>query len=101
MILIYELMAIGLYRRLMESGVMPGRDLAVIGFRDAPRARFLQPSLSCFRISLYDLGVALGRMLLANMQAYREFYPNESRNIVWPLELIMGESDAFQVGVMA
>ncbi|MGO7932330.1 substrate-binding domain-containing protein, partial [Rhizobium ruizarguesonis] len=47
-ILIYELMAIGLYRRLMESGVMPGRDLAVIGFRDAPRERFLQPSLSCF-----------------------------------------------------
>ncbi|NKK45638.1 substrate-binding domain-containing protein [Rhizobium leguminosarum] len=100
-ILIYELMAIGLYRCLMESGVMPGRDLAVIGFRDAPRARFLQPSLSCFRMSLYDLGVELGRMLLANMPVYREFYPGDGRNIIWPLELMAGESDAFRVGVMA
>ncbi|MGO7565877.1 substrate-binding domain-containing protein, partial [Rhizobium johnstonii] len=76
------LMAIGLYRRLMESGVMPGRDLAVVGFRDAPRSRFLQPALSCFRISLYDLGVALGRMLLANMPAYLEFYPGDGGNII-------------------
>ncbi|AGS24078.1 LacI family transcriptional regulator protein (plasmid) [Rhizobium etli] len=97
-ILIYELMAIGLYRRLMESGVMPGRDLAVIGFRDAPRARFLQPSLSCFRMSLYDLGIALGQMLLAHMPAYRALYPNAGRNIIWPLELVSGESDAFEVG---
>ncbi len=97
-ILIYELMAIGLYRRLMESGVMPGRDLAVIGFRDAPRARFLQSSLSCFRMSLYDLGIALGRTLLANMPAYRQFYPDDGRNVVWPLELVPGESDAFDPG---
>ncbi|RUM15008.1 LacI family DNA-binding transcriptional regulator [Rhizobium phaseoli] len=96
-ILIYELMAIGLYRRLMESGVMPGRDLAVIGFRDAPRARFLQPPLSCFRMSLYDLGVALGQMLLAHMPAYREYYSTDGGNIIWPLELVAGESDAFQL----
>ncbi|WP_064685268.1 substrate-binding domain-containing protein [Rhizobium bangladeshense] len=96
-ILIYELMAIGLYRRLMESGVQPGRDLAVIGFRDAPRARFLQPSLSCFRMSLYDLGVALGQMLLAHMPAYRDFYSDAGSNMIWPLELVAGESDAFQL----
>ncbi|PDT34382.1 LacI family transcriptional regulator [Rhizobium sp. M10] len=96
-ILIYELMAIGLYRRLMESGVQPGRDLAVIGFRDAPRARFLQPSLSCFRMSLYDLGVALGEMLVARMPAYRDFYSDAGGNMIWPLELVAGESDAFQL----
>jgi DNA-binding LacI/PurR family transcriptional regulator len=99
-ILIYELMAIGLYRRLTEAGVVPGRDIAVIGFRDAPRARFLQPSLSCFRMSLYDLGIALGQMLLANMPAYRKFYPDAGRNVVWPLELVPGESDAFQAVAM-
>lgn len=100
-ILIYELMAIGLYRRLMESGVLPGRDLAVIGFRDAPRSRFLQPSLTCFRMSLYDLGVKLGRMLLANMPAYAEFYPGDGHNTLWPLELVPGESDVFQVAAEA
>jgi DNA-binding LacI/PurR family transcriptional regulator len=69
----------------------------VIGFRDAPRARFLQPSLSCFRISLYDLGVALGEMLLARMPAYRDFYSDAGGNMIWPLELVAGESDAFQL----
>ncbi|MBX5131994.1 LacI family DNA-binding transcriptional regulator [Rhizobium lentis] len=96
-ILIYEIMAIGLYRRLIESGVLPGRDLAVIGFRDAPRARFLQPSLSCFRMSLHDLGIAIGQTLLASMPAYRGLYPDGGRNIIWPLELSPGESDAFEV----
>ncbi|MBX4935947.1 LacI family DNA-binding transcriptional regulator [Rhizobium bangladeshense] len=97
-ILIYEIMAIGLYRRLTESGILPGRDLAVIGFRDAPRARFLQPSLSCFRMSLHDLGIAIGQTLLSNMPAYRAFYPDGGRNIIWPLELVSGESDAFEIG---
>lgn len=100
-ILIYEIMAIGLYRRLMESGVLPGRDLAVIGFRDAPRARFLQPSLSCFRMSLHDLGIAIGQTLLASMPAYRALYPDGGRNIIWPLELAPGESDAFEVEAQA
>lgn len=48
-ILIYELMAIGLYRRLMEAGIVPGREIAVVSFREAPRAKFLQPALTCFR----------------------------------------------------
>ncbi|MEZ2131802.1 MULTISPECIES: substrate-binding domain-containing protein [unclassified Sinorhizobium] len=94
-ILIYELMAIGLYRRLMESEVIPGRDLAVIGFREEPRAKFLQPALTCFRMSLHDLGVELAEMLLANMPAYGQFYPKQSRSTIWPLELVPGESDAF------
>jgi hypothetical protein len=52
-------------------------------------------------MSLYDLGVELGRMLLANMPVYREFYPGGGRNIIWPLELMAGESDAFRVEVIA
>ncbi|QRM46388.1 substrate-binding domain-containing protein [Rhizobium sp. BG4] len=94
-ILIYELMAIGLYRRLVEAGVMPGRDLAIIGFREEPRGRFLQPSLTCFRMSLRDLGIELAETLLATMPAYAETYPRGARNTIWPLELVPGESDAF------
>jgi DNA-binding LacI/PurR family transcriptional regulator len=94
-ILIYELMAIGLYRRLMEAGVVPGRDLAVIGFREEPRAKFLQPTLTCFRMSLRDLGVELAETLLATMPSYAAHYPKGARNTIWPLELVPGESDAF------
>ncbi|TIX91161.1 substrate-binding domain-containing protein [Rhizobium sp. P44RR-XXIV] len=96
-ILIYELMAIGLYRRVMESDIIPGRDIAVVGFREAPRAKFLQPALTCFRTSLHDLGVELAEILLSNMPAYNHIYPTAKRQTTWPLELVPGESDAFHL----
>lgn len=96
-ILIYELMAIGLYRRVMEAGIIPGRDIAVVGFREAPRAKFLQPALTCFRTSLHDLGVELAEILLSSMPAYNHIYPKTKRQTTWPLELVPGESDAFQL----
>ena len=92
-ILNYELLALGLYRRLGESGLRPGRDLAVIGFREAPMSRFLSPALTCFRVSLRDLGVALGEALLASMPAYADIYPQGTVRRIWPLELVPGESD--------
>ncbi len=96
-LLIYELMAIGLYRRLNESGVRPGRDIAVIGFREEPQARFLSPTLTCFRLSLRDLGIALGESLLAALPAYAGIYPQGIVHKIWPLELVPGESDAFRL----
>lgn len=96
-LLIYELMAIGLYRRLNESGVRPGRDIAVIGFREEPQARFLSPTLTCFRLSLRDLGITLGESLLASLPAYAETYPQGLVHKIWPLELVPGESDAFRL----
>ena len=92
-VLIYELMAIGVYRRLNEAGMLPGRDIAVIGFRESPLARFLSPALTCFRMSLRDLGISLGESLLAAMPAYAHIYPHGIVNKIWPMELIPGESD--------
>lgn len=92
--LIYEQMAIGLYRRFNEIGLVPGRDIAVIGFRESPLSRFLSPTLTSFRLSLRDLGVALGESLLASMPAYADIYPQGLVQRVWPMELIPGESDA-------
>jgi DNA-binding LacI/PurR family transcriptional regulator len=92
-VLIYELMAIGVYRRLNEAGMTPGRDMAVIGFRESPLARFLSPALTCFRMSLRDLGIGLGESLLASMPAYSHIYPQGIVNKIWPMELVAGESD--------
>ena len=96
-LLIYELMAIGLYRRLSDAGVQPGRDIAVIGFREEPQARFLSPSLTCFRLSLRDLGIALGESLLATVPGFSAHYPHEIARKVWPLEMVPGGSDAFRL----
>lgn len=95
-LLVYELLAIGLYRRLNEGGMAPGRDIAVIGFREGPQARFLSPALTCFRMSLHDLGVTLGESLLAALPAFRKIYPFGTVQKIWPLELVPGESDDFR-----
>lgn len=91
--LIYEMMAIGLYRRLTEAGVRPGRDIAVVSFRESALSRFLSPTLTSFRISLRTVGVALAEALLASMPDYAEQYPLGLVHRVLPLELVEGESD--------
>jgi len=93
LILIYELMAIGLYRRLAEVKLRAGQDLAVIGFREGPSGQFLEPRLTSFRMSLRDLGVSVGKTLLSTMPAYSSFYPQQPKHIVWPMQLIPGDSD--------
>jgi DNA-binding LacI/PurR family transcriptional regulator len=91
-ILVYELLAVGFYRGLNEAGLEPGKDMAVIGFRDAPLAKFLSPSLTCYHVSLRDLGIALGESLLASMPAYAEIYPQGIVHKIWPLQLVEGDS---------
>lgn len=97
LILIYEFMAVGVYRRLQEEGLAPGKDLAIIGFRESPLASFLTPRLSCFRLSLRDLGVGLGESLLASMPAFADVYPRGIVHKVWPMEFVAGGSDAMDV----
>lgn len=92
-ILVNENMAIGLYRRLYEAGLQPGRDIAVIGFRESPQSRFLSPTLTCFRISLRDLGIRLAEAMLSALPAFENQYPREKIELIWPMELVPGESD--------
>ncbi|GHA18664.1 LacI family transcriptional regulator [Devosia pacifica] len=92
-ILHYELLAIGLYSRLHDAGLVPGNDLSIISFRESPISRFLSPRLTCFRLSLRELGVALGEALLASMPKYAEHYPQGVVQRVWPMEMVVGESD--------
>ncbi|MDL2410239.1 LacI family DNA-binding transcriptional regulator [Rhizobium calliandrae] len=93
-LLIQETMAMGLYQRLGEAGLQPGKDLAVIGFRENPVCRYLTPSLTCFRIDLKRYGARLGEMIIAELDAEakgadRTDFVHE----VWPMELVPGKSD--------
>lgn len=93
-ILSYELMAVGLYHRMDELGLAPGRDLSVIGLRESAQSRSLFPRLTCYRINLLDLGVALGDALVASMPRHAggKSAPRVTR--LWPIELVPGDSDA-------
>jgi DNA-binding LacI/PurR family transcriptional regulator len=93
-VLVNETIAIGFYRGLMEAGVRPGRDIAVIGPR-SPHSHFLSPRLTCFQLSLRDLGEALAEALLATMPEYAKLYPQGVTRKIWPMTLVEGESDAF------
>ncbi|GCA50381.1 putative HTH-type transcriptional repressor ExuR [Sinorhizobium sp. KGO-5] len=95
-LLVNETIAIGFYQGLSEAGVRPGRDIAVIG-RYSPHAHFLSPPLTCFRLSLRNLGIALAETLLSTMPAFKHHYPQAPVNAVWPMELVEGESDGFLV----
>ena len=94
-LLIYELAAIGIYRRLAEAGLEPGRDFAVIGFRDDPSIHFLQPALTCFGLSLGELGRSLGTAVLSQIPRLQNQFPAGPIELVQPLELRPGDSDRF------
>lgn len=92
-LLIYEVTAIGLYRRLGELGLLPGKDLAVVGFRDEPTVRFLMPSVTCFSVSLHQLGVSVAEALLSQTPAYAERYPQRVVQMLCPFTIRPGDSD--------
>ena len=92
-LLVYEMMAIGLYQRLHELGLTPGRDLAVVAFQDRANIRMLSPPITAFHLSLHDLGVGVGEAVLAQMPAYAETYPLGLVQKRWPLTLPAGDAD--------
>ena len=92
-LLIYEMISIGLYRRLEELRKRPGRDLAIIAFRDEPAIRFLSPAVTRFQLSLHDLGVGIAQAMLAQIPAFQEQYPLGTVQKRWPLTLMAGDSD--------
>jgi DNA-binding LacI/PurR family transcriptional regulator len=90
-ILSYELMAVGLYHRLDELRLRPGRDLSIIGLRESPQSRSLRPLLTCYRVDLNALGAALAEILIAAM--FDPTNPRASTHELWPVHLVPGESD--------
>lgn len=92
LLLIFETVAIGIYRRLAELGRVPGRDLAIIGFRDEPTVRFLMPSLTCFSAPLHELGEDLAKALLARIPAFADQPIGEPVRAVTPLTMRVGGS---------
>ncbi|WP_436256239.1 substrate-binding domain-containing protein [Neorhizobium sp. LjRoot104] len=84
-------MVTGLYKGLQDAGVKPGKDIAIIG-RHSPQAQFLSPALTCFTLSLRDLGISLAEHLLSVIPAYQSHYVEQTRRVIWPMTLIEGTS---------
>ena len=59
-----DLMAMGAINAATDAGMTVGRELAVVGFDDAPVARFLRPPLTSLRQPVADVGERLVTMLI-------------------------------------
>jgi len=59
-----DLMAIAAINAAWDTGLEPGRDLAVVGFDDAPIARFLRPPLTTLRQPVAEVGERLVTILV-------------------------------------
>ena len=90
-----DLMAMGVINAGWDAGLVVGRDLAVVGFDDAPVARFLRPALSSIAQPIVEVGETLIEMLIATIRGEQLAQPGvmlapslvvrESSNFRWQL----------------
>jgi DNA-binding LacI/PurR family transcriptional regulator len=59
-----DLMAIGVMNAVADAGLEVGRDLAVVGFDDAPITDYLRPSLTSLRQPIAQVGERMVAMLI-------------------------------------
>ena len=88
-----DAMALGGCRALVEMGLEPGKDVAVVVIVDTALCRYYSPPLTAFRPALEPLGRRMGEMLLAFMPAFAGPEGTKIIREIWPLELVVRDSD--------
>ena len=88
-----DAMALGGCKALAEMGIKPGHDMAVTVIVDTPLCRYFSPALTAFRPALEPMGQRLAEMLLASLPAFAGPEGPRIINEVWPLELVVRDSD--------
>lgn len=92
-LLIQETMAMGLYQKLNQAGISPGKDMAVIGFRENPVCRYLAPTLTSFRVDLRAYGYRLGEVMIRELNLSRRPEANPTPRLeLFPMVLVDAES---------
>ncbi|MBN3808058.1 substrate-binding domain-containing protein [Paraburkholderia sp. Ac-20347] len=90
-----DCMAIGAYRKLHETGMTPGRDLAISGGVLAGEVSdYLAPRLSGFTLDACALGERLAQALLAQIPEFESTYRAAREPQLWPLTLRDRDDDA-------
>ena len=83
-----DVVAIGLVRALMQTGVAVGRDFAVIGFDDIEEAKYTLPALTSVAVNARNLGSRAAQLLMRQI-ASGDFEPEA---VVCPTSLIVRSS---------
>ena len=85
-----DLLAIGCYDALEESGLSCPEDISVAGFNDMPFVAHLRPPLTSVHVPQYELGVEAARLLLDRLGG-RTATP---RVVMLPVSLVIRGSTA-------
>ncbi len=59
-----DLMAGGVYDRLEEKGMVPGRDISVTGYDNRELSGYYKPSLTTISLPLHDIGYAASEVIM-------------------------------------
>ena len=80
-----DVVAIGAMYALTRCGLVPGRDMAVIGFDDTAEARHASPALTTVSVGVDDLGQRAAQLLLRRIEgtaSIAESYIGETRLVI-------------------
>jgi DNA-binding LacI/PurR family transcriptional regulator len=83
-----DLMAIGAINGMVEAGLRPAQDMAVVGFDDIPLAQHFRPTLTTVRQPIIEVGKGVINMLLQIIQGEKL----AERKVLLKPELIVRES---------
>ncbi len=88
-----DLMALGVLNAGWDAGLEVGRDLAVVGFDDAPIARYMRPALTSLAQPVDEIGERLVTMLIDSLHDR----PVQPRQILMTPTLIVRASSSFRL----
>ena len=83
-----DLCALGAMLGLVDRGLVPGRDVAVIGFDNIPEAAMHRPALTTVAIGAREIGEEAARLLLRRIKSPEA----SSESIILPPKLIIRSS---------
>lgn len=85
-----SLMALGALAEFSHRGLVPGIDVGLVAFDDAPWAPFVNPPMSVVAQPTYDIGANAAELLLQRING--ELVDTEPRRLVLSTELIVRAS---------
>jgi LacI family transcriptional regulator len=93
-----DIVAIGAWRKLVESGFRMPRDISIMGFDDIAISRFLVPPLTTVAQPCREIGAKAVELLVDLVQADETAKPAEKNVILAPTLKIRGSTAALKKG---
>ena len=88
-------MALGALEGFDQHGIVPGRDVGLVAFDDAPWARFVNPPMSTVRQQAYQIGASAAEMMLDRIDGRVDDVA--PRHLLLPTELVIRDSSRRKV----